>query len=210
MSATKGTVLPIQGPPGSGKTHTGAEMILRLVGAGYRVGVTANSHKVIGNLLAKSCHLARGKGMTLSIAQKGDEEKGLDDPFVTLCGSNADVHLHIQSSTAQVAAGTSWLWSELPAGAVDVLFVDEAGQMSLANVVAMAHSARVLVLLGDPMQLDQPRKGVHPDGAAASALEHILAGAATMPADRGLFLDRTWRLSPALWSSRRRRSTRGV
>jgi uncharacterized protein len=82
--------------------------------------------------------------------------------------------------------------------AVDVLFVDEAGQMSLANAVALGPSARCLVLLGDPQQLDQPTKGVHPEGAGASALEHLLDGAPTMPAHRGLFLEKTWRLNPTI------------
>jgi uncharacterized protein len=82
--------------------------------------------------------------------------------------------------------------------AVDVLFVDEAGQMSLANVLAIAPSARSLVLLGDPQQLEQPIQGFHPPGTAVSALEHVLGGAATIPSDRGLFLEETWRLHPAI------------
>jgi uncharacterized protein len=81
---------------------------------------------------------------------------------------------------------------------VDVLFVDEAGQMSLANVLAVAQAAKNLVLLGDPQQLDQPQKGSHPDGAEVSALEHLLEGARTIAPDKGLFLERTWRLHPAI------------
>ncbi len=100
---------------------------------------------------------------------------------------------------ANLAAGTSWLWvSAKMSDAVDVLFVDEAGQISLANVVAMARSTTNLVLLGDPQQLDQPLKGSHPPGADRSALAHVLAGQATMPPDRGLFLEHTWRMHPAL------------
>jgi len=194
----RGGVLPIQGPPGAGKTHTGAEMILASVGAGFRVGVTANSHKVIGNLLAKTCSLARAAGSTLAIAQRAPEQSALNDAFVTICGTNLAVQNELLNPAVRIAAGTSWLWAEMAKNTVDVLFVDEAAQMSLANVVSMAHAARVLVLLGDPMQLDQPRKGVHPPGAEVSALEHLLGGAATMPRDRGLFLDRTWRLNPSL------------
>jgi len=82
--------------------------------------------------------------------------------------------------------------------AVDVLFVDEAGQLSLANVLAIAQSAKSLVLLGDPQQLEQPIQGAHPEGAAASALEHVLAGHRTIPEDRGLFLEETWRLPPTI------------
>jgi uncharacterized protein len=84
------------------------------------------------------------------------------------------------------------------AEAVDVLFVDEAGQMSLANVVSIAPSAASLVLLGDPQQLDQPLRGSHPPGAERSALAHVLGDAATMPPTRGLFLETTWRLHPDL------------
>ena len=79
-----------------------------------------------------------------------------------------------------------------------MLFVDEAGQMSLANVLAVAQAAKNLVLLGDPQQLDQPQKGSHPDGAEVSALEHLLEGARTIAPERGLFLERTWRLHPAI------------
>ena len=81
-------------------------------------------------------------------------------------------------------------------GAVDMLFVDEAGQMSLANVLAMGGSARNIVLLGDPQQLDQPVKGSHPPGAEKSALEHLLGDRQTIAEDRGLFLAQTWRMHP--------------
>jgi uncharacterized protein len=81
---------------------------------------------------------------------------------------------------------------------VDVLFVDEAGQMSLANVLAVSGAARNVVLLGDPQQLDQPQKGTHPEGVNVSALEHLLGEHQTIPADRGLFLPLTWRLAPAI------------
>ena len=79
---------------------------------------------------------------------------------------------------------------------LDVLFVDEAAQMSLANVLAISPAAKSLVLLGDPQQLEQPMQGSHPEGADVSALDHILGGHKTIAADRGLFLDETWRLHP--------------
>ncbi len=105
----------------------------------------------------------------------------------------------LASGEIHVLGGTSWLWSRDDAsGTVDVLFVDEAGQMSLANALAVSGAANSLVLLGDPQQLEQPQKGSHPDGVGVSALEHVLGGAATMPPDRGLFLPTTWRLHPAI------------
>jgi uncharacterized protein len=119
--------------------------------------------------------------------------------MVEVVGDNHLVAARLGEGRADVVAGTPWLFArpEL-AGAVDVLFVDEAGQMSLANVVAAGASAESIVLLGDPQQLAQPSKGAHPPGAGASALEHLLGDHATIPADRGLFLATTWRLHPAL------------
>jgi superfamily I DNA and/or RNA helicase len=103
------------------------------------------------------------------------------------------------SSKTQVVGGTAWLWaSDKFFEAVDVLFVDEAGQIALANVLAVANAARNIVLLGDPRQLEQPLRGSHPEGAEASALEHLLGGAKTIQSDRGLFLERTWRLHPTI------------
>ena len=98
-----------------------------------------------------------------------------------------------------MAAGTAWLWAAPEAaGAVDVLFIDEAAQMSLANVLAVSQAARSVVLLGDPQQLDQPMQGSHPEGTDVSALHHMLDGHQTIPADRGLFLEETWRLHPEI------------
>jgi uncharacterized protein len=100
-------------------------------------------------------------------------------------------------TSCQVAAGTSWLWARSDAfQSVDVLFVDEAAQMSLANVLASSQAAHSVVLLGDPQQLEQPMKGTHPEGTDVSALTHILGPHATIPADCGLFLEETWRLHP--------------
>ena len=199
--AAHGATLAIQGPPGSGKTHTGAEMVLALVQAGFKVGVTGPSHPVIRNLLANTCEQARKRGRSLTIGQKPDKDGGgtLEDPFVTVIEDAASASAALRHGELQVVAGTTWLWADQEmSGSVDVLLVDEAGQLSLANAVAVAHAARNLCLLGDPRQLDQPRKGVHPDGAGVSVLEHLSPGTFTIPADRGLFLDRTHRLHPDL------------
>ena len=101
--------------------------------------------------------------------------------------------------TCDVAAGTAWLWARPEAlRAVDVLFVDEAAQMSLANVLAVSHAGKSLVLLGDPRQLDQPTQGTHPEGTSVSALDYILNGQQTIGAEQGLFLGETWRLHPEI------------
>lgn len=173
-------VLAIQGPPGAGKTYSGARMILALVRAGHRVGITGNSHKVITHLLDAALAAAKEANVTLSAVQKAEDEAGSQHPSVRLVSSNSDV-LGAITGGANVVAGTSWLWARQDmAGAVDTLFVDEAGQMSLANAVAISQAAKAMILLGDPQQLDQPTQGVHPPGADASALGHLLNGAATI------------------------------
>jgi predicted RecB family nuclease len=194
------TTLPIQGPPGSGKSTTGADMIVKLVAAGRKVGITANSHKVIANMLKKVIARGSEKGMEIQTVQKiTDDEDALVNDLVKPEKDTAKVRRALDEDKAMVAAGTAWLWSsEQMRGAVDVLFVDEAGQMSLANAVAVSTGARNLVLLGDPQQLDQPTQGTHPDGAGVSALEHVLAGEPTIDPRRGLFLESTWRLHPQI------------
>ncbi|PYQ49137.1 MAG: nuclease [Acidobacteria bacterium] len=191
--------LPVQGPPGTGKTYTGARMALALVRAGRRVGITAQSHKAIGNFVCALLRAAADERVPLRVAQRGGEDEVVADAAVDRMANNAESSAALSAATHAVAAGTPWLFasSDMDA-AVDVLFVDEAGQMALANVVAMGGAARSIVLLGDPNQLPQVTQGTHPDGAELSALEHVLAGRATIPDDEGLFLRETWRLHPDL------------
>ena len=191
-------VLAIQGPPGAGKTHTGARMICALVKAGSKVGITANSHKVIRKLLEEVVIAAREVALDIRCIQKAAELEA-DQAQVRFAKDNEDVFRALRSSACQVAAGTPWLWARPEAhDCVDVLFVDEAAQMSLANVLAVSQAAETLVLLGDPQQLDQPTQGSHPDGVSVSALDHVLGGHKTIATDRGLFLEKTWRLHPRI------------
>jgi len=194
----RATVLSIQGPPGTGKTFTGAQMICELVSKGLKVGVTAVSHRVIRNLLERALVAAGERHVALRCAQKVSEAQAAP-PGIDVLTDNADALAALTGGRAQVLGGTAWLWArpEFEA-AVDVLFVDEAGQMSLANVLACSQAARSVVLLGDPQQLEQPQQGVHPDGAGVSALEHMLLSHKTVPPDRGIFLPETWRLAPEL------------
>jgi uncharacterized protein len=190
-----GSTLAIQGPPGSGKTFTGARMILELVRAGRTVGITAQSHKVIGNMLDEVCEAASEEDVVRAM-QRAKEDERCSAEIVRI-GKNEDVLRALAVGDIDIAAGTGWMWSRDDfVGTIDTLFVDEAGQMSLANVLAMAGSARNIVLLGDPQQLNQPVKGSHPPGAEKSALEHLLGASQTIPADRGLFLAQTWRMHP--------------
>ncbi len=202
----RGGVLPIQGPPGSGKTWTGARLIVRLVREGKRVGVVANSHKVIGNVLDEVARAA-GPEDNVRIGQKPKSGQPPTSAAATTLADNAAVETGLRAGTVNVVGAVSWTWARSdmarPEPVVDVLVVDEAGQMSLANVLACAPAARTIVLLGDPQQLDQPTQGSHPPGAERSALAHLLADPAYIKPDRptigpseGLFLERTWRLHP--------------
>ncbi len=191
--------LAIQGPPGTGKTFTGARMIVELVRAGKRVGITATSHKVIGLLLDGVCAAAEQLGVEVTAMQRADDEDRCSATIVRRAANNAELRDALRPGDVMIGAGTSWVWSrEEFAETVDVLFIDEAGQISLTNVLAVAQTAKSIVLLGDPRQLEQPLKGSHPPGADRSALEHLLGEHRTMPEDRGLFLEKTWRLHPDL------------
>jgi uncharacterized protein len=190
-----GGVLPIQGPPGAGKTHTGARMICTLAQSGKKIGITANSHKVIRNILDKVIEAANEADVSVQCIQKASEKEP-NIPGLQFTTDNAALLAAIRT-TCQVAGGTAWLWARPDAFAsVDVLFIDEAAQMSLANVLAVSQAAKSIVLLGDPRQLEEPMQGSHPEGTDVSALDHILGVHATIPADRGLFLEETWRLHP--------------
>jgi uncharacterized protein len=193
------TVFPVQGPPGAGKTFTGARMICALVRAGKRVGITANSHKVVRNLLDAVLEAAAEESLSVRCVQKVDDkhhEKDLDNLQFVKKNEQA---LDALRTDCAVGGGTSYFWARPDArGSVDVLFIDEAAQMALANVVAVSQAAESVVLLGDPRQLEQPIQGSHPDGVGVSALDHVLGRHATIPADRGLFLDETWRLHPLI------------
>jgi uncharacterized protein len=192
------TVLCVQGPPGTGKTFTAARAILQLLKDKKKVAVTANSHKVILNILRAVHGAVQESGLAFPLLKVGGKD---DDPLI----ESGDIQ-HIPASNQAVDAldcgpvvmgGTAWVFSrpELQ-GAFDYLFVDEAGQFSLANVVATGQSANNVVLVGDQMQLAQPILGAHPGESGKSALEYLLAGHATIPPDFGIFLNQTWRMHP--------------
>lgn len=194
------SVLAIQGPPGAGKTYTGSHMIAALARNGKRVGVTANSHTVIRKLLVEAGKVASENGTVINAAHKDGESPTEPSPDrIRSVATNEAALAALETGTVNVLGGTAWMWSrEEFVDTVDVLFVDEAGQMALANVLAVSPAAKSIVLLGDPQQLDQPQQGSHPDGVAVSALQHILGGYKTIPEDRGIFLPTTWRMAPSL------------
>ena len=193
------SVLPIQGPPGTGKTYNAARAILRLIGNGRRVAISAHTHSAIRNLLEECVRAAEEAGQVISIVQKARSGEALDHPWVKVGGTNESVAKSV--GQVDIIAGTAWLFSrESMIDCADVLVVDEAGQLSLANVVAIAPAASNLVLVGDPQQLAQPSKVAHPGDAGGSALQHLLGGRDTVDAASGVLLDETRRLHPKICS----------
>ncbi|HJP88198.1 MAG TPA: TM0106 family RecB-like putative nuclease [Candidatus Limnocylindrales bacterium] len=189
--------LAIQGPPGSGKTFTAAHMIVALVKSGKRVGVTANSHKVIGNALNAIDKAARKQKVNVRIGQRHANDEKPTSPIARPLATNAEAREALMTREVDVVGGTAWLWSRADMeGTIDVLFVDEAGQFSLASALAVSTAASSLVLLGDPQQLEQPLQGSHPPGAERSALGHVLGTEPVIDPANGLFLEDTWRLHP--------------
>lgn len=186
----------IQGPPGAGKTWTGADVIVELLRRGLRIGISSNSHKAINNLLASIERVAGEKGVTFCGAKKsvsGKADSLFDGKMIEDVFSNLDLY----DDRWQLVAGTAWLFSAEPLDqAFDYLFIDEAGQVAIANLIAMATSSRNIVLIGDQMQLAQPIQGIHPGRSGESSLEYLLNGMATIPPERGIFLKTTWRMHP--------------
>jgi uncharacterized protein len=190
------SVLMVQGPPGTGKTWTGARLAVDLLGRGGRVGVVATSHKAINNLLEAIDDAADEVGASFRGWKKcGDADDAYDSGRVVAAAKRPSE----DDGPIRLIGATSWHWAaEHAHESVDVLLVDEAGQMSLADAIAVSQSARSVVLLGDPQQLAHVSQGTHPLGCGASVLEHLLGDPDTVPADRGVFLDTSWRMSPEI------------
>jgi uncharacterized protein len=192
----KNTHLVIQGPPGCGKTFTSAHAIVSLISAGKRVGITSLSHKAINNLLAKVEEVAGKRGVTFEGIKIGKEDEYRH--YGSAIKDVADNALALDREYS-VVGGTAWLFSRPELDhAFDYLFVDEAGQVSLADVVATGLCTDNIVLVGDQMQLSQPTKGQHPQGSGVSGLDYLMRDWATVPSDRGIFLEKTWRMHPRL------------
>ncbi len=196
------TCLCIQGPPGAGKTTTAKHVIKALVTQGKRVGIMSNSHAAIMNLLEP---LVKELPETLMAKIGG-------------YGSQADFHekFHLEDYTAfhyrtamsftqknlyssfQIVGATVYGFANELAydDPLDYLFVDEASQVALASLVAVSGASKNVILMGDQMQLEQPIQGYHPGDAGASALDFMLKGHAVIPEDKGIFLERTYRMHP--------------
>jgi uncharacterized protein len=203
-----GACLVIQGPPGTGKTYAASQVICALLAEHKRIGIASNSHKAVMNLLKACSEAARNAGGPLEGIKVGgepDEEFFIANASVKHVSNSGDARGLYQSG---VAGGTAWLFSRSDwQGALDYLFIDEAGQVSLANAIAMSRSTANLVLLGDQMQLEQPIQGAHPGDAGLSVLQYALKDVeasatdvpvfhAVVPQDYGLFLGQSRRMHP--------------
>ncbi len=186
----------VQGPPGTGKTYSGSHIIYKLITENKRVGITAMSHAAIDNLFLATYNVFAEKGELdrLRAHRHADKPKSGALPGVNY-STKGDA---AENDRYNLVAGTTWLWARpgMRPHPVDVLVVDEAGQLALADTIAAANAARNLVLLGDPLQLSQVSQAEHPDGSGASVLEHILGGHATLPDTEGVFLSETRRMHP--------------
>jgi predicted RecB family nuclease len=199
IAALDGSYLVVQGPPGSGKSTMGGEAIAKLLGRGMRIGILARSHKAAHNLIAAVERAARATGVMFLGAHKGKDEKAYESPAGETFVTSTDDGAEALAPAHQLVSGTPWLFSRPEAaGQFDVLFVDEAGQLALADAIACARAAHNVVLLGDPLQLAQISQGSHPPGIGRSVLQHLLGDRTTIPPDRGIFLPRSWRMHPAI------------
>lgn len=196
VGAMDQTVLPIQGPPGTGKTFVTARAILSLVRKGARVGVASNSHEAIRNVLMGCLSALEDEDLpiTLDLVHK---VSGSDDGYADDCPIQRTTDNGEAASGGHIVGGTAFFFArDENVQAFDWLFVDEAGQVGLANLAAMGRAARNIVLVGDPRQLPQVIQGAHPEPANLSCLDWMLGDHATVPPDRGIFLPVSRRMHP--------------
>lgn len=197
VHALNHSYVAVQGPPGAGKTFLASHVIARLVAEGAKVGVVAQSHAVIENLMLACC--ARdGFDVSRAVRLRGKSVTP-DAPWSEV--SDSELVELISGAGGLLFGGTVWDYvseRRVPAGSLDVLVVDEAGQFSLTNTVAAARAARSVLLLGDPQQLPQVSTGVHPYPVDVSALGWLSDGAAALDPRFGYFLGESWRMDSAL------------
>lgn len=188
--------LPIQGPPGAGKTYTGKHVITELLRQGKKVGISSNSHKAINNLLLGTVKYSAEKGIDAFFGCTKATDDELEELGVSIL-KNKDIINHCDG--ACVIGTTAWGFSRDDLkGQFDYLFVDEAGQVSVANLIAMSRATKNIILMGDQMQLGQPAQGTHPGESGLSTLDYLLHHTPTIPEDRGVFLETTYRMHSAV------------
>jgi uncharacterized protein len=197
ISNLENSYLFIQGPPGAGKTFTSSHIIVELLRRGKKVGVAANAHKAIHNLLDKIEVVAADQKFKFVGAKKAS--KGSSESYYDGTNIKSLEKTEALSLNENLIAGTAWFFSNTYLDEhLDYLFIDEAGQVAVANVVAMGTAAKNIILIGDQMQLGQPIQGTHPGEAGLSILDFLLGDHATIPPNRGIFLDNTRRMRPSI------------
>ena len=188
------TYLFIQGPPGTGKTYISSHVIVELIKKGKKIGVTSNSHKAIHNLLNRVENIAKEKKFAFTGVKKAslyNKESYFQGFYIHNMTATNDILLE-----TLLFAGTAWLFANpLFTKQLDYLFIDEAGQVALANTIAMSTSAKNIVLIGDQMQLKQPIQGAHPRYCNFSVLEYLLGNNSTTTTEKGIFLSKSRRLT---------------
>jgi predicted RecB family nuclease len=190
------SVLAIQGPPGSGKTFVGSRVIKQLVDRGFKVGVVANSHSAIENLMWACLEAGVSPDAMAKKTQAGDKQaKGWITPTTNKVASSWRA-----GNSGYVFGGTSWSFcaKEMFEDQFDYIFIDEAAQFSLVDAIAVSANTKNLVLLGDPRQLTQVVQAIHPGGVDNSALGHYMGDAPILEIGSGYFLDVTRRMHPAI------------
>ena len=200
--------LAVQGPPGAGKSFNGGKVIGDLVMKhGWKVGVVGQSHSTVENLL-RSIHKNGGvpADMIAKPDSKSDGEKEPKNPWVAIDKGNKkgkEYREFIDSHSAFVVGGTSWDMAHrerIGLKELDLLVIDEAGQFSLANTIAVSTAAKRLLLLGDPQQLPQVTQGIHPEPVDGSALGWLAGDEEVLPPEFGYFLPSTFRMTTELCS----------
>lgn len=188
--------LVIQGPPGAGKSYTGARIIGALLAAGKRIGISSNSHSAINNLLIGTARHCQEAGIAARFICTKHTSTELDELDITV---SSNQKIADELGDACVIGTTAWGFSrEDMAETLDVLVVDEAGQVAVANLVGMSRAARNLVLMGDQRQLGQPTQGTHPAESGLSVLDYRLGDTAAVDPEHGVFLGTTYRMHPAV------------
>ncbi len=200
LQQADGIGLSLQGPPGTGKTTVTGELIAQLVVAGKRVAVSSNTNEAINNLLLKvqdRLDVKNSAALVVKVASASSEKGDMK----ALSGSRAQALQEKNlPSTPAVLGGTIFTfvkeaYDESP---FDLLVIDEAGQVSLSNLLYLSRIARNILLVGDQQQLSQPNRAAHPDDSGLSCLDYVMGEEPVVPKDRGVFLATSWRMPPSL------------
>ena len=203
ISNLQDSYIYIQGPPGTGKTYHSSNAIIELLKQKKKIAITGLSHKVIHNLLERLERMAIDQNFKFEGYKKGtfeDDDTVYDGTFVqTYEKDPAFMDALSKKNIGQIFAGTKFhLANSYFEEKIDYLFIDEAGQMSVADLISIGNIAKNIILIGDQNQLGQPIKGTHPNDSGLSILDYLLAGKDTISEDRGIFLNKSFRLHPKI------------